>query len=129
VLDSTAGTKIDNLRPWQHPVPTDLGDKPSIPSIPGSLSGKDIDNVTRLGINTTDTSNLLSVNAPSVLFSNAGDMRKRSQVVQRYRCAEFQDNFSTRVQFGLLGTTVSRLRHRLMEAPSRTRSLPRPRAR
>ena len=76
VLDSTRATKIDNLATVAASGSyTDLSNKPSIPSIPSSLSGQDIDGVTRLGINTTDTLNLLSVNAPSVLFSNAGDMR------------------------------------------------------
>ena len=106
VLDSTRAAKIDNLATVATSGSyADLSDKPSIPSIPGSLSGKDIDNVARLGINTTDTSNLLSVNAPSVLFSNAGDMRATISKggASNIAAFNFQDNFSTRVQFGLLG--------------------------
>jgi hypothetical protein len=76
VLDAARAAKIDGLAAVAASGSyADLSGKPSIPSIPGSLSGVDIDNVARLGINTTDSSNLLSVNAPSVLFSNAGDMR------------------------------------------------------
>ena len=106
VLDSARATKIDNMATVAASGSyTDLSDKPSIPSIPGSLSGKDIDNAARLGINTTDSSNLLSVNAPSVLFSNAGDMRATISKGGESNIAafNFQDNFSTRVQFGLLG--------------------------
>ena len=106
VLDSARATKIDNLAAVATSGSyTDLSDKPSIPSIPGSLSGMDIDNVARLGINTTDASNLLSVNAPSVLFSNAGDMRATISKggASNIAAFNFQDNFSTRVQFGLLG--------------------------
>src|SRR5208283_3606194 len=84
---------------------TDLANTPLIPSIPGALSGQNIDNVARLGINTTDTGNLLSVNAPSVLFANSGDMRATISKGASSNTAaiDFQDNFSTRAQFGLLG--------------------------
>ncbi len=83
----------------------DLSNKPSIPSLPSALSGLDVDNIARLGINTTDTGNALSVNAPSVLFSNSGDMRATISKGSAANTAafNFQDNFSTRVQFGLLG--------------------------
>ncbi len=83
----------------------DLTGKPSIPSIPSSLSGQNIDNVARLGINTTDTGNLLSVNGPSVLFSSSGDMRATISKGGSSNIAafNFQDDFSTRAQFGLLG--------------------------
>ena len=106
VLDAARAAKIDGLAPVATSGSyADLSGKPSIPSIPGSLSGVDIDNVARLGINTTDSSNLLSVNAPGVLFSNAGDMRATISKggVSNIAAFNFQDNFSTRVQFGLLG--------------------------
>ncbi len=106
VLDASRAAQIDSLAAVASSGSyTDLTDKPSIPSIPGSLSGQDIDNVARLGINTTDTSNPLSVNAPSVLFSNAGDMRASISkgASADIAAVNFQDNYSTRAQFGLLG--------------------------
>jgi hypothetical protein len=106
VLNAARAAKIDGLAAVATSGSyADLSGKPSIPSIPGSLSGVDIDNAARLGINTTDSSNLLSVNAPSVLFSNAGDMRATISKGSASNIAafNFQDNFSTRVQFGLLG--------------------------
>ena len=106
VLDSTRAAKIDGLATVATSGSyTDLANKPSIPSIPSSLSGQNIDNVARLGINTADTGNALSVNAPSILFSNGGDMRTTISKGASSNTAaiNFQDNFSTRAQFGLLG--------------------------
>ncbi len=106
VLDAARAAKIDGLAAVATSGSyTDLANTPLIPSIPGALSGQNIDNVARLGINTTDTGNLLSVNAPSVLFSNSGDMRATISKGASSNAAaiDFQDNFSTRAQFGLLG--------------------------
>ncbi|MBI4723861.1 MAG: hypothetical protein HY765_02285 [Rhodomicrobium sp.] len=66
---------------------------------------QNLDNIARLGVNTTDTGNVLSVNGPSALFSNSGDMRATISKGSAANVAafNFQDNFSTRVQFGLLG--------------------------
>ena len=76
-----------------------------VSGIPAALAGQNIDNAARLGIGTVDTENALSVNAPSVLFSNSGDMRATISKGAAANTAafDFQDNFSTRVQFGLLG--------------------------
>lgn len=106
VLDSARAAKIDGLAMVATSGSySDLTNKPSIPAIPGALAGQNIDNVARLGINTTDTGNLLSVNAPSVLFSSAGDMRTTISKGASSNTAalNFQDNFNTRAQFGLLG--------------------------
>ncbi len=106
VLDASRAAKIDGLAAVATSGSyTDLANKPSIPSIPSSLSGQDIDNVARLGINTTDTLNRLSVNAPGVLFSNAGDMRMSISkgASSNIATVNFQDNYSTRAQFGLIG--------------------------
>ena len=104
VLDADRAAKIDGLASVATSGSyADLANKPSIPS---SLSGQNIDNVARLGINTADTGNRLSVNAPSVLFSNSGDMRAAISKGASSNTAawNFQDNFSTRVQLGLLGS-------------------------
>ena len=76
-----------------------------VSGIPAALSGQNVDNIGRLGIGTTDTGNKLSVSAPTVLFSNSGDMRATISkgAVGNTAAFNFQDNFSTRVQFGLLG--------------------------
>ncbi len=106
VLDSARAAKIDGL----SPVATsgsynDLANQPSIPAIPGALAGQNIDNAARLGIGTTDTGNALSVSAPTVLFSNSGDVRTTLSKGAAANTASFnfQDNFSTRAQIGLLG--------------------------
>ena len=69
------------------------------------MSAQNIDNIARLGINTTDTGNLLSVNGPSALFSSAGDMRATISkgATSNTAAINLQDNFSTRAQLGLLG--------------------------
>ncbi len=106
VLDSTRASKIDSLATVATSGSyADLTNTPSIPSIPGSLAGQNIDNVARLGINTADTGNLLSVNAPSVLFSNSADMRATISkgASSNMAVVDFQDNFSGRAQLGLLG--------------------------
>ncbi len=106
VLDSARAAKIDGLATVANTGSyADLSNKPSIPSIPAALASQNIDNVARLGIGTTDASNALSVNAPSVLFSNAGNMRTTISKGASSNTAafNFQDNFSTRAQFGLLG--------------------------
>ena len=106
VLDASRAAKIDGLAAVATSGSyTDLANKPSIPSIPSSLSGQDIDNVARLGINTIDTSNGLSANTPSVLFANAGDMRTSISkgASSNVAAVNLQDNYSTRVQFGLIG--------------------------
>ena len=106
VLDSARASKIDGLATVATSGSySDLSNKPSIPSIPAALVGQNIDNVARLGIGTTDTSNALSVDAPSVLFSNAADMRASISkgATSNTAAFNFQDNFSTRAQFGLLG--------------------------
>ncbi len=106
VLDATRAAKIDGLAAVATSGSyNDLTNKPTIPSIPDFLSGQDIDNVARLGINTADTGNLLSVNAPSVLFSNSGDMRTAiSKGASSHSAAiDFQDGLSTRAKAGLLG--------------------------
>lgn len=106
VLDSARAEKIDGLATVATTGSyADLSNKPSIPSIPAALASQNIDDVARLGIGTTDASNALSVNAPSVLFSNAGDMRTTISKGASSNTAafNFQDNFSTRAQFGLLG--------------------------
>jgi hypothetical protein len=86
-----AGQQLSFLRgdgTWAIPVP-----------------GPNLDNVARLGINTTDTGNKLSVNGPTSLFSNSGDVRisMSKGVVSNIAAFNFQNNFSTRAQFGLLG--------------------------
>ncbi len=77
-----------------------------VSGIPASLASQNLDSIARLGIGTTDTGNALSVNAPSVLFSNSGDMRATISKGASSNTAafNFQDNFSTRAQFGLLGS-------------------------
>lgn len=106
VLDSARASKIDGLAAVATSGSyNDLTNKPLIPAIPGALSGQNIDGAARLGINTTDPANALSVNAPSVLFSNSGDIRatiSKGASANTAAC-NFQDNFSTRAQFGLLG--------------------------
>ena len=106
VLDSARASKIDSLATVATSGSyADLTNTPSIPSIPSSLAGQNIDNVARLGINTADTGNLLSVNAPSVLFSNSADMRATISkgASSNMAVVDFQDNFSARAQLGLLG--------------------------
>jgi len=67
--------------------------------------GPDLDNITRLGIGTTDTGNKLSVNGPASLFSNNGDVRLTMSkgATSNIAAFNFQNDFSTRLQFGLLG--------------------------
>jgi hypothetical protein len=106
VLDAARATKIDGLATVATSGSyADLSNKPSIPSIPSALSGQDIDNVARVGINTIDTANALSVNGPSVLFSNSGDMHATLSkgAAPNTAAIAFQDNYSTRAQFGLIG--------------------------
>jgi len=76
-----------------------------VSGIPATLASQNLDNIARVGIGTTDTGNALSVNSPSVLFSNSGDMRATISKGASSNTAalDFQDNFSTRAQFGLLG--------------------------
>ncbi len=76
-----------------------------VSGIPAALSAQNIDNVSRVGIGTTDTSNKLSVNGPSALFANSGDCRATISkgAASNTAAFNFQDNFSTRSQFGLLG--------------------------
>src|SRR5262249_4297907 len=67
--------------------------------------GQNLDNTAGLGIGTTDTGNRLSVNGATSLFSNTGDVRVTMSkgATSNTAAFNFQDNFSTRVQFGLLG--------------------------
>ncbi|MGO9171435.1 MAG: beta strand repeat-containing protein, partial [Rhodomicrobium sp.] len=76
-----------------------------VSGIPATLASQNLDSIARVGIGTTDTENALSVNSPSVLFSNSGDMRATISKGSPSNTAalNFQDNFSTRAQFGLLG--------------------------
>ncbi len=76
-----------------------------VSGIAAALASQNLDNVVRVGIGTTDTGNKLSVSGPSVLFSNTGDMRATISKGASANTASlnFQDNYSTRVQFGLLG--------------------------
>lgn len=76
-----------------------------VSGIPASLSGQNLDNIARLGIGTTDTGNAFSCKGPSALFANAGDCRVTMSkgAVGNTAAFNFQDNYSTRVQFGLLG--------------------------
>ncbi len=69
------------------------------------VAGQNLDNVARLGIGTTDTGNVLSVSGATSLFSNSGDCRVSMSkgAVGDTVAFNFQNNFSTRVQFGLLG--------------------------
>jgi hypothetical protein len=106
VLDSARALKIDGLATVATSGSyADLTNKPAIPSIPGSLAGQNIDNTGRLGINTTDSNNPLSVNGPSVLFSNSGDVRAAISkgAAANTAAVTLQDNFSTRAQLGLIG--------------------------
>jgi hypothetical protein len=77
----------------------------NVSGIPASLASQNLDNIARLGVGTTDTGNKLSVNGPASLFSNSGDVRVTMSKGSATNTAafNFQDNFSTRVQFGLLG--------------------------
>jgi hypothetical protein len=77
----------------------------NVSGISASLASQNLDNIARLGIGTTDTGNKLSVNGPTSLFSNSGDVRVTVSKGSGTNTAafNFQDNFSTRVQFGLLG--------------------------
>jgi hypothetical protein len=77
----------------------------NVSGIPASLASQNLDNVARLGIGTADTGNKLSVNGPTSLFSNSGDVRVTMSkgAASNTAAFNFQDNFSTRVQFGLLG--------------------------
>jgi hypothetical protein len=106
----------------------------SVSGIPASLASQNLDNIARLGIGTTDTGNKLSVNGPTSLFSNSGDVRVTMSKGATANTAafNFQDNFSTRVQFGLLGNdsfTVScsadgsTFNNALVVSPSGTLSL------
>ncbi|MGO8955336.1 MAG: beta strand repeat-containing protein [Rhodomicrobium sp.] len=76
-----------------------------VSGIPATLASQNLDNIARVGIGTTDTGNALSVNSPSVLFSNSGDMRATISKGASSNTAalDFQDSFTTRAQFGLLG--------------------------
>ena len=76
-----------------------------VSGIPASLSSQNLDSVARLGIGTTDAGNILSVKGASALFANTGDMRATISKGSTANTAalNFQDNYSTRVQFGLLG--------------------------
>lgn len=76
-----------------------------ISGIPASLATQNLDDVNRVGIGTTDSSNNFSVFAPTSLFSNSGDMRVSISKGSSANVASiiFQDNFSARVQLGLLG--------------------------
>ncbi len=70
-----------------------------------SFSGVNLDSVARIGIGTTDAGNKLSVSGASSLFSNSGDCRLTISkgAAANTAAVNFQDNYSTRVQFGLLG--------------------------
>jgi hypothetical protein len=76
-----------------------------VSGIPASLSGQNLDGVARVGIGTTDTGNSLSVKGATALFANTGDMRVSMSKGGTSNTAafNFQDNYSTRTQFGLLG--------------------------
>jgi hypothetical protein len=69
------------------------------------MPGPNLDNIGRLGINTTDAGNKLSVNGPAALFSNSGDVRisMSKGAASNIAAFNFQNSFSTRAQFGLLG--------------------------
>jgi uncharacterized repeat protein (TIGR02059 family) len=70
-----------------------------------ALSGQNLDNVNRIGIGTTDTGNNFSFKGPAALFANTGDMRVTMSkgATSNTAAFNFQDNYSTRTQFGLLG--------------------------
>ena len=78
-----------------------------IAGIPASLSSQNIDNVARLGINATaDATNKLSVSSDAVLISTStGDQRTKLNKAAATNTASllFQDNFSGRAEFGLIG--------------------------
>jgi hypothetical protein len=76
-----------------------------VSGIPASLAGQNLDGIARLGIGTTDAGNKLSVRGPASLFSNDADLRiaMSKGAVGNTAAFNFQDNYSTRVQFGLLG--------------------------
>jgi hypothetical protein len=77
-----------------------------VSGIPAALASQNIDNVSRLGIGTTDSGNALSVSGSSSLFSNsAGSIRVNYNKKSQGDTASFsfQDNFTTHAEMGLLG--------------------------
>ncbi|MGO9172012.1 MAG: beta strand repeat-containing protein, partial [Rhodomicrobium sp.] len=76
-----------------------------VSGIPASLATQNLDNIGRLGIGTTDTNNNFSFKGPTALFASTGDMRATISkgATSNTAAFNFQDNYSTRVQFGLLG--------------------------
>lgn len=84
---------------WQQMTATQVS------GIPASLASQNLDALARVGIGTTDTGNMLSVRGASILFSNSGDMRAAISkgASSNVAALNFQDNYSTRVQFGPLG--------------------------
>jgi hypothetical protein len=76
-----------------------------VTGIAASLSGQNVDRVARLGVNTADTTNPLSVNGATALFSNSGDIRVTLSKGAESDTASLvlQDNFSGRAEIGLTG--------------------------
>lgn len=75
-------------------------------SIPAALASQNIDGISRLGIGTTDTGNVLSVSGASTLFANGAGSAQA--VISKHASGDtasyvFQDNFSGRAEFGLCG--------------------------
>lgn len=78
-----------------------------VSGIPSALSGQTIQNIAQLGVNASaDASNKLSVNSDAILFNTAtGDQRTKLNKSASANTAGFlfQNNFSGRAEFGLLG--------------------------